>query len=103
MLWEGKKTVLLSSGCLQALWSAVCIPCPLYVWTTSQLQKLNFFATLLGDLAACHHMRKALLPNVGRLVHSVRNVPCKLLSTDDCLALTLVTNSVTERLSKSQH
>ena len=55
---------------------------PFYVRTTSQLQKLNFFAILLGDLAACHHMRKALLPNVGRLVHSVRNVPCKLLSTE---------------------
>ncbi len=27
--------------------------------------EIDFFATLLGDLAACHHMRKALLPNVG--------------------------------------
>ncbi len=63
---------------------------------------VDYFAILLEDLADYDRMRKTLVVPV-RSDHNVRNVPCKLLSTDVCLALTLVTNSVTERLSKSQH
>ncbi len=65
LMWEGKKTVLLSTGCLTSFLVRCMCPLPSLRQNDLTVAEIEFFATLLGDLAACHRMRKALLPNVG--------------------------------------
>ena len=82
LLWEGKKTVLLSSGCLTSF--LVRCMCPLHPLRLNDLTVAETELFRHPSWRSCHlsPYAQSIAPQCGRFVHSVRNVPCKLLSTE---------------------
>ncbi len=82
MLWEGKETVLLSSGCLTSFLVRCMCPLPSLRQNDLTVAENDLFRHPSWRSCRLSPYAQSIAPQCGRLVHSVRNVPCKLLSTE---------------------